>query len=776
MPAPQPPDFQPRRPPLLTGEIAAWAALLLGGLLLRWIGLNLRPVHHDESLFSYYAWGIYDHWDYEYQPILHGALPLYAWALAYKIFGDTLTVARGLTGLIGATMPLAVWLVGRHWSPTTRWMTGALIAASPVLTYYSRFFRFDVPQEALTVAHLAMAWCWWRGGRIGPWRWSPGDAWWACGLAATTILGLGIKENWIITLYIFFHAAAWWMLIAALRDRPTDQPLLYPIEALRAATAAACAVLAVFMAIRVFLPAVISKPSLTFASALMLVYAEAWLAAALLMAARRWPPTTPAHRFTLLVGRSWIPMVVGLCLTTAFLQQVFTHFGHYPESPSSLFRRTFDYWLGQHNEHRLKGPFHYYWTMLATYHAPVLLALIAMFTWRWFNGTTRRLYAAALAMFIGVMLAFYGQTPFWNERPEQVAWLDSHLHMTSMLHVWIALLLVFGSLAEAAWLILERHDGEAFIVVWAAWAVALYGYAGEKVPWIAVHQVLPILLLGGFALARAESPLRPSFRPLLHFLAALVVAGAVWASLRLNNVAPADPAERMVFNHTAPQFKSLTDALDALRTEPTLEDRPRWIHFGGHSGWPLFYSLRQWGSSARVWPREDWDNTDIVIDEQPDNMPIEVVAALYTKHAWFQVPFRQFWVPQLLPLPRMFGSKNWRPGLDLAGGSPHEWFSVRDGASVTGSDAWRALIDYWWNRTPWYDPDNPHGVWGAGLTAQWVMVGIRKELLEPTRDEESTRILRAMIDTLPWPQVEPSAYIPEEYHELPEADDEGTAP
>lgn len=62
-------------------------------------------------------------------------------------------------------------------------------------------------------------------------------------------------------------------------------------------------------------------------------------------------------------------------------------------------------------------------------------------------------------------------------------------------------------LARKAWQT-ETHERRifgSFLVYWLLTSLVIYGWAGEKMPWLAVHLVLPLILLGGWFLDRALS-------------------------------------------------------------------------------------------------------------------------------------------------------------------------------------------------------------------------------------------------------------------------------
>src|SRR5690242_1336558 len=70
------------------------AALLLFLLAAvpRLVGLNIRPLMHDESLFAYYAYNYFKTGSYTHIPMLHGPTLMLAAGKLFGLFGDSIVV------------------------------------------------------------------------------------------------------------------------------------------------------------------------------------------------------------------------------------------------------------------------------------------------------------------------------------------------------------------------------------------------------------------------------------------------------------------------------------------------------------------------------------------------------------------------------------------------------------------------------------------------------------------------------------------------------------
>ncbi|NOZ28946.1 MAG: TIGR03663 family protein [Chloroflexi bacterium] len=125
-------------------EKAAYVVLIVVALVARFYGLGWRSMSHDESLHALYSWHLYDGRGYEHNPMMHGPFLFHINALFYFLFGVNDATARMSTALAGTLLVALVWYL-RPWLGRI----GALAAAvmmtiSPALLYYSRYIRHDI--------------------------------------------------------------------------------------------------------------------------------------------------------------------------------------------------------------------------------------------------------------------------------------------------------------------------------------------------------------------------------------------------------------------------------------------------------------------------------------------------------------------------------------------------------------------------------------------------------------------------------------------------------
>ncbi len=120
--------------------------IFLAGFLLRWAGLDDRPVHHDESLHLMYGRYFFD-WPeqhyYKYDAMLHGPLLYNVLRFVYLTLGSTTWAGRSLVCVLGTIMMFSPLLFRKYFTRNALLALCSAIALSPTLIYWSRFIRED---------------------------------------------------------------------------------------------------------------------------------------------------------------------------------------------------------------------------------------------------------------------------------------------------------------------------------------------------------------------------------------------------------------------------------------------------------------------------------------------------------------------------------------------------------------------------------------------------------------------------------------------------------
>ncbi len=137
-------------------ERVAWTALIVGTLFLHLWALGARPPHHDESIHCEFAYNLLTQGQYSYDPTYHGPLIYYVMAPLFAIFGPSTVVGRLYPALAGVALVALPLAIRRRLGAGAAWWTGLVAAISPIMLYYSRFAREDVPVAFFTATAVVL--------------------------------------------------------------------------------------------------------------------------------------------------------------------------------------------------------------------------------------------------------------------------------------------------------------------------------------------------------------------------------------------------------------------------------------------------------------------------------------------------------------------------------------------------------------------------------------------------------------------------------------------
>ena len=85
--------------------------LMMAAFCLRIWDIDMRVLHHDESLHAYYSWVLYKGDGYIHNPMMHGPFQFFLTAGLFKIFGVSETILRLAPALVGSLLVGLPWLI-----------------------------------------------------------------------------------------------------------------------------------------------------------------------------------------------------------------------------------------------------------------------------------------------------------------------------------------------------------------------------------------------------------------------------------------------------------------------------------------------------------------------------------------------------------------------------------------------------------------------------------------------------------------------------------------
>jgi uncharacterized protein (TIGR03663 family) len=144
------------RPRSRDGVLPALLAVTVVALLARLYRLGWRVTHQDEGRVASWTLHYMEYGEWQYRAIIHGPFLPHVNGVVFSLFGASDLTARLVVALFGGLLPLAAWLFRERLSRTELLALALLLAADPVLLYYSRFMRNDVPLAAVMFVALGL--------------------------------------------------------------------------------------------------------------------------------------------------------------------------------------------------------------------------------------------------------------------------------------------------------------------------------------------------------------------------------------------------------------------------------------------------------------------------------------------------------------------------------------------------------------------------------------------------------------------------------------------
>ncbi len=435
----------------------AWCALLVVVALTRLVDLDSRALSHDESLHAHFSYRLLEYRSYDQHPAYHGPLLYHLAAASFAFFGDSDATARLPVALAAIAAVALLFLFGRYLGRRAAWLAGVLMLISPSMLFYGRYARNDLLIVAVTIG---WAYAMLRYLETRERRWL-----WLVGLCMT--LSFASKEVSFITGTIFgMYALAWVIRRPGNRTATTWR---VPIAAARDLTVMMLSLVLPFAAGALsFLfgwPVLDDGATETLTRTTLTVSACVVAAAALGL---WWFAVAGGRRQAGGPGwKTWLTLFTSFWATlwllfSGLLANV--RVGFVNGTAGSL-----GYWLEQQEVARGEQPWFYYVMLLALYESlPVLLSIGAVVLIRTRSRSSGR--ADELD----------GSGPSDDAATRNAATTSA---TSPSPRDWQRLVL-------------------GFLMWWALVSLIAYSVAAEKMPWLVVHTVLPLLLLGGHAAAQ----------------------------------------------------------------------------------------------------------------------------------------------------------------------------------------------------------------------------------------------------------------------------------
>jgi uncharacterized protein (TIGR03663 family) len=124
-------------------ETLLYVLLALVAVVACFANLGARSQSHDESLHALYSWKLYAGEGYEHNPMMHGPFLFHINALFYFLFGTSDFTARMSAALFGVILVLLPVFLRKELGRVGALIVSTLTLISPSALYYARYIRND---------------------------------------------------------------------------------------------------------------------------------------------------------------------------------------------------------------------------------------------------------------------------------------------------------------------------------------------------------------------------------------------------------------------------------------------------------------------------------------------------------------------------------------------------------------------------------------------------------------------------------------------------------
>ncbi|UUX93502.1 flippase activity-associated protein Agl23 [Methanoplanus endosymbiosus] len=298
----------------------------------------------------------------------------------------------------------------------------------------------------------------------------------------------------------------------------------------------------------------------------------------------------------------WRDLAAGIILATGIMALFYSSMGSHPEVLMSGWMNAIEHWTSVHGEERLGGPFYTYILLFILYELPVLiLAAIGIYRFVLRRKNTNTVEGISDSGMLPDTDHLSG-TNSGAVLPPAVPKLIKDLP---------------GSLKNA--------EFTGFCIFWMVFSVVLYGYIGEKVPWLLLHQLLPMIFVAVYCIGDYKR-----YVPAVAALFLIVMTFHVVFT-------PADIAEPIVQVQNSEDLREVFAMVDASDN----------VAISNDVRWPfVWYYRNDWPDKISYFNGYQ-DHSDYVLNNNFDLIILhdaESPAGIsgydkstYKKHYWFSV-------------------------------------------------------------------------------------------------------------------------------------------
>ncbi|GCF08267.1 flippase activity-associated protein Agl23 [Dictyobacter arantiisoli] len=698
-----------------------FVSIVLLGALVRFLGLGDKPLHHDESLHAYFSLQLMhnmEQWKscfdqeitcYHYDPLLHGPFQFHMIALIYKISQllgvpthgvntTTVRIAAATLGsaIVGLPYFLRDYLGGRR----NAMVACCLLAVSPSMVYFSRFAREDIYMACFTLLLVVAAGRYIRDRK---------GCWFVSGSVAF-VLSYATKEATFLSIAVFgsfLVALMAWEIGCKIPVRAQ----MHPQSTLRRYAPELAAPLTLLALLIICAP--VAK------------WFFGWMKETSIYITNN---TAVADAFIKNLKEQTVTLLPCLGLLIGIF--LLTRWGWERWYKKSVSRQRT---LTKHIDPRIQPVLHTLLTMPWAHGFAGLLLGSFIFT---------LLFSVLFTNFhTGIGDGIWQGLYYWLQQQQVARGSQPWYYYCLLIPFYEQIGLIFGIIGIVRSL-QQPTRFRLFLVYWFLGTVGIYSWAGEKMPWLMIHMVMPMLLLAAIGLEpvldgivmliknwliRTENDKNKVQSGKEKKVPAMAIFGAIAAFLLLiitlqnmfqvTYVHYADgPHEMMVYVQTTPDVHKVMSKIDLLDQEHYQGRHKLTIGIMSDASWPFYWYLRDYTNVCYGFPTGCANATpDVIVSagSNTGNVPVAVNTSRHTNsdtskpihYLYHHYALRSWWDEGYKPHPCVPTATDTCQGKPTWGGvGPLLWLSYGDNPPpdarfnplLAAGNVW----NWWWQRKP----------------------------------------------------------------------------
>jgi predicted membrane-bound mannosyltransferase len=523
--------------------------LVVFAFFLRFYRLDERVFHHDEAAVGYFTYKLFSEHTYSYDPAFHGPFMYYTTTEIFKKLGDTIYSARFLPAILGSAMLLFLLPLRKYIGNTGMLVSAFFLAVSPSFLYYSRFYREDIFMSFFSLLLLVCAVKYIEN--------------------YSNDKNIVIKNQYLFSSIIIILTAVFIWIIPGLNLMLLS---LLTSKGLYLVSIALIALLVIILGyggfpLMRFVYIIFGMLALASLAALKenayIIMALIFFFIFLLAVKEKW--------YDGLLGKIKHPDTKTLIVLTEMLFLIFIFLVFFSlfytgnfldiQGMKDAFMKAVSHWYEMHRIERMAGPFFFYLPILALYELPIFVfGLLGMAHYGCCEKKKEKILAAFLVYWSILALMYYLKDVY----PGSGRFLP-------ITYVPDAVIIFLPLLIFAVMTVLRSSNlFISFLIYWALVNFIVYSYIQEKVPWLVLNPLLPLVIIAAMYIGEILPGLKLNSRTGIIAVIFIILTSVffIYSSIQLNYYRYADAAEPLIQAAQPPQdFSLFLDKINEISTQ-----------------------------------------------------------------------------------------------------------------------------------------------------------------------------------------------------------------